>query len=75
LSLDGLGTDAETFLRGYGRGPLTEDERARRLLYDFYLFCIMVIETVYRGHETPDQYNWARGQLDATMARLGHTRG
>lgn len=75
LTLDGLGTDSETFLRGYGRGPLTEDELARRTLYDFYLFCIMVIETVYRAHETPDMYNWARERLDETMARLGHTRG
>jgi aminoglycoside phosphotransferase (APT) family kinase protein len=59
------------FMRGYGRGELTEAERVRRRLYCLYLTLIMVIETVYRGHTDPAPYNWARQQLDEAMTLLG----
>jgi aminoglycoside phosphotransferase (APT) family kinase protein len=63
--------DPAAFMRGYGHGELTEAERVRRRLYCLYLTLIMVIETVYRGHTDPGQYNWAREQLAAAMALLG----
>ncbi|MDN5571527.1 MAG: aminoglycoside phosphotransferase family protein [Propionibacteriaceae bacterium] len=59
------------FLEGYGRGPLTDAEMARRRLYTLHLFLIMTIETAYRGHTTPDQYQFVRGQLDQAVSALG----
>lgn len=70
--LDGAFGDAAPFVRGYGWAPQTDAERARRRLYNLYLVLIMVIETVYRGHTEPTQYNWAREQLTKVMASLGH---
>lgn len=63
--------DPAAFMRGYGRGELTETEQARRRLYCLHLALIMVIETVYRGHTDSRQYDWARGQLTEVMALLG----
>ncbi|HEX2857170.1 MAG TPA: aminoglycoside phosphotransferase family protein [Propionibacteriaceae bacterium] len=72
----GAAPDSATtpYLEGYGRGPLTDDEFARRRLYDLHLFLIMVIETVYRGHTTTDQLDMARPLLDAAMEALGGRR-
>jgi aminoglycoside phosphotransferase (APT) family kinase protein len=67
--------DPAAFMRGYGHGELTKDERVRRRLYCLYLALVMVIETVYRGHADTRQYDFARGQLTETMARLGRRRG
>ncbi|PJI86607.1 phosphotransferase family protein [Luteimicrobium subarcticum] len=64
--------DPAPFVRGYGWGELTENETVRRRLYCLHLVLIMVIETVYRGHTDTQQYDWARGQLDETLALLGH---
>jgi len=61
------------FMRGYGRGDLTETEQIRRRLYSLHLALIMVIETVYRGHTHRRQYDWARGQLADVMALLGRS--
>jgi aminoglycoside phosphotransferase (APT) family kinase protein len=66
--------DPAAFMRGYGRSTLTEQERQRRRLYTLYLILIMIIETHYRGHETPQQYDWARAQLVELMGAFGHTR-
>ncbi|RMI34752.1 aminoglycoside phosphotransferase family protein [Streptomyces triticirhizae] len=65
--LDGLG-DRTGFLRGYGRGPLTPTEATRRRLYNLHLMLVMVVETVYRGHTDPSQYDWARHQLAEAVA-------
>jgi aminoglycoside phosphotransferase (APT) family kinase protein len=73
LSLPSFG-DASAFVRGYGRGPLTDAEQDRRLLYTLYLVLVMVIETRYRGHEDPGQYHQSRARLDEVMARYGRTR-
>jgi aminoglycoside phosphotransferase (APT) family kinase protein len=73
LDLPAVG-DPSAFMRGYRRQPLTEDERGRRRLYTLYLILIMVIETRYRGHDTPAQYDWARDQLTELMAAFGHSR-
>ncbi|MFI1567181.1 phosphotransferase family protein [Streptomyces sp. NPDC020490] len=66
--------DPTDFMRGYGHPPLTETESVRRRLYCLHLTLVMVIETVYRGHTDPGQYEWARGQLAEIMAQLGRTR-
>jgi aminoglycoside phosphotransferase (APT) family kinase protein len=63
--------DPEPFLRGYGRRPATDSERTRRRLYNLYLVLIMVIETVYRGHTKPTQYDWARLRLSEAIATFG----
>jgi len=63
--------DPAAFMRGYGRGELTETEHVRRRLYCLHLTLVMVIETVYRGHTDPWQYDWARGHLADVMAMLG----
>lgn len=73
LDLPAFG-DASAFIRGYGLLLLSADDRRKRRLYTLYLVLIMIIETRYRGHETPTQYDWARGQLDGLMAALGHIR-
>jgi aminoglycoside phosphotransferase (APT) family kinase protein len=62
------------FLRGYGRGALTETEKVRRRLYCVHLMLIMMIESVYRGHADPWEYDWARGQLAEVMALFGVRR-
>lgn len=63
--------NAEAFMRGYGKGALTESEQVRRRLYSLYLVLIMVIETVYRGYTDAAQYDWARARLAEVMALLG----
>ncbi|MFE6974609.1 phosphotransferase family protein [Streptomyces sp. NPDC057682] len=60
--------DPTPFMRGYGHGPLTATEQVRRRLYCVHLLLVMVIETVYRGHTTSEQYDWARARLDEAMA-------
>ena len=64
--------DPAAFVRGYRHAPLTGTQRMRRRLYCLHLALIMVIETVYRGHADPAQYNWARDRLAEAMAQLGH---
>jgi len=66
--------DPAGFMRGYGQPQLSPEEARRRLLYSLYLVLIMIIETHYRGHETPTQYDWARERLTELMARYGLTR-
>lgn len=65
--------DVDAYLRGYGRGPLTALERQRRGLYTLYLFLVMTIETSYRGHEDPAQYDGAVATLGALMAAHDRT--
>lgn len=54
----------------FREGVFNRSEQTRRLLYDLYLFLIMVIECTYRRYETNDQENWARGKLKETIAGL-----
>lgn len=65
--LDGFG-DPTGFVRGYGRAAVTPDEITRRRLYNLHLLLVMVIETVYRGHTDPAQYDWARAGLARVVA-------
>ena len=61
-------------MRGYGHPPLNESQTLRRRLYCLHLILVMIIETVYRDHESNRQYDWARGQLDTLVALFGHHR-
>ncbi|NLT53672.1 MAG: aminoglycoside phosphotransferase family protein [Actinomycetales bacterium] len=66
--------DPSGFVRGYGRAPSTPAERERRRLYNLHLLLIMVIETVYRGHTEPTQYDWSRARLGELMASFDSRR-
>lgn len=50
--------------------PVNKTQKTRRLLYDLYLFLIMVIECAYRRYPTDDQENWARGKLGEVILGL-----
>lgn len=59
------------FVEGYGRPMLqTESQKRRRVLYNVYLYLIMIIECYYRRYETDKQETWARGQLDRELRGL-----
>jgi aminoglycoside phosphotransferase (APT) family kinase protein len=59
------------FLEGYGTPMLdTPAKQTRRLLYNLYLWLIMVIECYYREYENDNQEKWARGQLERDLERL-----
>lgn len=49
---------SKAFYAGYGINGLTEAERRRRVLYDFYLDLILVIECTYRKYENQDHIRW-----------------
>ncbi|MCM3629624.1 hypothetical protein M3194_19985 [Paenibacillus glycanilyticus] len=48
---------------GYGINGLTESERRRRVLYDFYLDLIFIIECAYRKYQNQDHIKWTRENL------------
>ena len=56
---------------GYGE-PLFQDpaQVTRRLLYNAYLYLIMVIECTYRKYPDQRQENWTRPRLKETLQRL-----
>lgn len=59
------------YAQGYGAPLLrTRNAQRRRLLYNIYLWSIMVIECYFRQYETQDQENWARVVLKRDMQRL-----
>jgi aminoglycoside phosphotransferase (APT) family kinase protein len=66
--------DTKAFMRGYGKAPLSPAEQTRRRLYTLYLILIMVIETVYRGHTDPWEYEFSRERLTEMMTLFGRTR-
>jgi aminoglycoside phosphotransferase (APT) family kinase protein len=57
------------FYEGYGAN-LREAAPVRALLYDMYLFLIMVIETEYRRYPDDWQYGFATKQLALAIFRL-----
>ena len=60
------------FADAYGSRPLDVDgARQRRLLYDLYLFLVMVIEVAYRQYPTDDMDRYSRHHLDRTLQALG----
>jgi aminoglycoside phosphotransferase (APT) family kinase protein len=59
------------FIEAYGSPVITTDgSRERRLLYDTYLYLIMVIESEYRQYPTDDLEQWARAQLVTVLHTL-----
>lgn len=63
--------EPSAFSAGYGRTMLdTASARRRRILYNIYLYLIMIIECTYRQFETQDQERWSRQQFEQEMARL-----
>ena len=60
------------FVEAYGVAILATPEAVRRrLLYDLYLFLIMVVEVAYRHYPTDDIEHFARSRLAITLAKLG----
>jgi aminoglycoside phosphotransferase (APT) family kinase protein len=60
-----------SFLEGYGVEMLaTKNQKIRHVLYDLYLFLIMIIECYYRKYETQQQEHWARNKLIAELEIL-----
>lgn len=60
------------YMQGYGRPMLDTPERVRRrILYNIYLFLIMVIECEYRDLQPRYQEPWARQRLAESLASLG----
>ena len=56
---------------GYGEPLFIEPAQiTRRLLYNAYLYLIMVIECVYRKYPNQNQENWTRPRLRETLLRL-----
>lgn len=63
--------DAAAFVRGYGWSPSTPAELTRRRLYNLHLTLIMTIETTFRGHTDPAQYEWSRARLHESLELFG----
>lgn len=61
---------ASSFAAGYGGVETSPSARVRRLLYNVYLYLIMVIECTYRQYPTQDQEHWSRIQLEHDLAEL-----
>ncbi len=56
---------------GYGEPLFIEPAQiTRRLLYNAYLYLIMVIECAYRKYPNQDQENWTRPRLRELLLRL-----
>jgi aminoglycoside phosphotransferase (APT) family kinase protein len=59
------------FLESYGMPMLdTPEKQTRRLLYNIYLWLIMVIECSYREYKNDHQEKWAREQLKRDLDKL-----
>jgi len=57
--------------QGYNEDMLSRPvQRTRRLLYNAYLFLIMIIECYYRQYPTDDQEKWVRVEFDKVLAAL-----
>jgi aminoglycoside phosphotransferase (APT) family kinase protein len=61
--------NTKEFYDGYGAN-LREEAPVRSLLYDMYLYLIMVIETKYRMYPDDGQYGFAGRQLKLAMEKL-----
>ncbi|MFX3635134.1 MAG: phosphotransferase family protein [Candidatus Pristimantibacillus sp.] len=61
---------SNAFEQGYGQGPLTANEQARRALYDLYLDLILLIECDYRQYSNESHVKWAQDNMAAGWARF-----
>ena len=56
---------------GYGQEMLaTSSAKVRRILYNIYLWLIMIIECTYRQYKTKDQENWVPPKLIEDFEKL-----
>ena len=68
--------DDTAFRIAHGSAPeATPGERSRRVLYDLYLYLVMVIEAPYRRYPTDEIEMYARGRLASTLDRLSSVDG
>jgi aminoglycoside phosphotransferase (APT) family kinase protein len=64
-------TDNPAFIDSYyPNKDFDESAKNRLLLYELYLFLLMVIECPYRQYPTDDQFNWAWEQLEKVLNTL-----
>ncbi|CAM3178704.1 phosphotransferase [Paenibacillus lupini] len=61
---------SNAFYAGYGINGLTEAEQRRRVLYDFYMDLIFVIECTYRKYENQDHIKWTHENFKEGFKRL-----
>ena len=62
----------KSFLDGYGEIEQNQDAKIRCILYDIYLYLIMIIECDYRQYTDNGQYNWAKNMLVDAVEGLRH---
>ena len=59
------------YAEGFGHGVLsTRPQLQRRMLYNTYLWLIMIIETFYRHYDNNSQLNWATARLHEEILLL-----
>ena len=59
------------YAQGFGNGALaTRKQVQRRMLYNTYLWLIMIIETFYRKYDNDWQINWTRERMDEEIKLL-----
>lgn len=61
--------NGKEFIKGYGAN-LRAEAPVRALLYDIYLYLIMIIETKYRMYDNDWQYDYATKQFSLSMKEL-----
>lgn len=63
--------DRTNFCKGYGRKvQFSKEEEKRRVLYNFYISLIMVIEYKYRGYSHENHKSWAYNELKKDLEML-----
>jgi len=63
--------DDENFMKSYTGGvALEKDEKIRIVLYQIYLYLIMVIECSYRQYSDESSSEWANTQLQVALTDL-----
>lgn len=63
--------DKSSFCRGYGNMELnTENAKCRRILYNIYLYLIMVIECKYRNFQDQEHIKWTYTMLESEINKL-----
>jgi fructosamine-3-kinase len=63
-------TNSVNFLKGYGKNLLTDsDAKRRRILYNIYLYLIMVIESYYRRYDDAHK-SWTLKTLENELRKL-----
>ena len=67
----GMYQDNPSFIQGYlSKKTLSPSENKRILLYQFYLYLLMVIECPYREYTDQGQFRWASQQLQEILDQI-----